>query len=192
VALFCGLAPWFVLGPLVARQQYGHVSIYGITEAALGLGTIAGSLIGVVWRPRYPMRLAMLVIALWPLAGILYATGVTPAIMLPATVVAGGGIALFDVWWMTALAERIAPEALSRVSSFDWMVSFALLPLGFVLAGPLAHAYGAVEVLIVGSVLACAAFIAGLLPRQTRMLERLAVRSPPPTGGGPRGLRERP
>jgi MFS family permease len=175
VALFCGLAPWFVLGPLVAHQQYGHVSVYGVLEAALGLGTIAGSLAGVVWRPRFPLRLAMLAITLWPMAGIMYAAGVTLVLVLPATVIAGVGIALFDVWWMTALAERIPPGALSRVSSYDWMLSYALLPLGYVLAGPLAEQFGAVEVMIAGSILAFVAFVLGLLPRQTRMLERLST-----------------
>jgi hypothetical protein len=54
------------------------------------------------------------------------------------------------------------------------MVSGALLPLGYVLAGPLARALGAVEVLVGGSVLACIALALGLLPRETRMLERLS------------------
>ncbi|MDQ6811185.1 MAG: MFS transporter [Actinomycetota bacterium] len=172
-ALFCGLAPWFVLGPVVARSQYGHISVYGIVAAALGLGTIGGSLAGISWRPRHPMRLAMFAIMIWPPASILYAAGVTLFVVIPVTVIAGVGIALFDVWWLTALAERIPPDKLSRVTSYDWMVSLALLPLGYVLAGPLARELGAVEVLIGGSALAAVAFALGLLPRQTRMLERL-------------------
>jgi len=180
-ALFTGLAPWFVLGPVVAHEQYGHVAVYGIVAAALGLGTIAGSVVGASWRPRYPMRCAMIAILLWPLAAVLYAAGVTLAIVVPITVVAGGGIALFDVWWETALAERIPADKLSRVSSYDWMVSLGLLPVGYVLAGPLAWAVGAVTVLLGGSVLACVALALGLLPRETRALERLEV-SPPSTG----------
>jgi predicted MFS family arabinose efflux permease len=175
VALFAGLAPWFVLGPVVAREQYGHIGVYGVVAAAVGIGTIIGSLLGIGWRPRFPMRAAMLAILLWPAAAILYATGVTLVIVLPTTLVGGAGIALFDVWWMTALAERIPADKLSRVSSYDWMVSLALLPLGYVLAGPLAQALGAVEVLIGGSALACLALAAGLLSRETRMLKRLAA-----------------
>jgi MFS family permease len=172
-ALFCGLAPWYVLGPVVGRERYGHIAIYGVVEAMFGLGTIAGSLIAVGWRPRHPMRLAMLAILLWPLAAILYANGVTLFVVIPATLIAGSGIALFDVWWLTALAERIPPDALSRVTSYDWMVSGGLLPLGYLLAGPLAGTLGAVNVLIGGSALAFVALALGLLPRQTRMLERL-------------------
>jgi hypothetical protein len=178
VALFCGLAPWFVLGPLVARSQYGHLSIYGVIEATLGVGTIIGSLMGVVWRPRYPMRLAMIAMLIWPIASILYASGVTLIVVIPANVVSGIGIALFDVWWLTALAERIPPGALSRVTSYDWLVSYALLPIGYLIAGPLGAGLGAVEVLIGGSALALVAFAIGLLPHETRMLERLTAGAP--------------
>jgi MFS family permease len=178
VAVFTGLAPWFVLGPVVARQQYGHIGVYGLVAAALGVGTIVGSLLGVRWQPRYPMRSAMLAVLPWPLAGVLYAAGVTLSIVLPITVVAGTGIALFDILWLTALTERIPPDKLSRVSSYDWMVSLALLPLGYLLAGPLADALGAIEVLLGGSVLACVALAVGLLPRETRMLERLEEGEP--------------
>ncbi len=174
-ALFTGLAPWFVLGPVVAREQYGEIGVYGLVSAVLGVGTIVGSLLGIGWRPRFPMRAAMLAILLWPAAAVLYAAGVTLFIVTPAMLLGGAGIALFDVWWTTALAERIPPEKLSRVSSYDWMVSLALLPLGYVLAGPLAGALGAVEVLLGGSVLAVLALALGLLPRQTRMLRRFAA-----------------
>jgi MFS family permease len=172
-ALFTGLAPWFVLGPLVARVQYGHIGIYGLVSAAVGIGTIAGSLLGIAWRPRFPMRAAMLAVLLWPASAILYAAGLTLWLVVPAMVIGGGGIALFDVWWTTALAERIPADKLSRVSSYDWMVSLALLPLGYVLAGPLSDALGSVEILLGGSALAGLALALGLLPRQTRMLRRL-------------------
>ncbi len=174
-ALFTGLAPWFVLGPVVAREQYGEIGVYGLVSAVLGVGTIIGSLLGIGWRPRFPMRAAMLAILLWPGVAVLYAAGVTLYVVTPAMLLGGAGIALFDVWWMTALAERIPPDKLSRVSSYDWMVSLALLPLGYVLAGPLASALGAVEVLLGGSVLAAIALALGLLPRQTRMLKRFAA-----------------
>jgi MFS family permease len=172
-ALFFGLAPWFVLGPLIARGQYGHLSVYGILEATIGLGTIIGALVGIGWRPRFPMRAAMLAITAWPVAAILYAAGVTLIVVLPVTLLAGTGIAVFDILWTTALAERIPPASLSRVSSYDWMISGGLLPLGYAIAGPLAAALGAVTVMLAGSGLALVAFGFGIAPRQTRMLERL-------------------
>jgi MFS family permease len=174
-ALFLGLAPWFVLGPVVAHQQYGRIGVYGLAASAFGLGTIAGAVLGVRWRPRYPMRCAMIAAALWPPAVLLFALGAPLALALVALAIGGGAIALFDVWWQTALAERIPPARLSRVSAYDWMVSVGLLPAGYALAGPISHALGAVNVLAVGSALACLVYLLGLLPRETRKLERLGA-----------------
>jgi MFS family permease len=185
IALFVALAPWFVLGPSVARAQYGGIGLYGLVSAALGGGTIVGSLIGIRWRPRYPMRLAMLFVLLWPSATILFASGVSLFVVVPAFVVAGAGIALFDVWWLTALAERIPPDKLSRVTSYDWMVSLGLVPLGYLLAGPLAGAFGAVDVLLAGSALGLLVLAMGSLPRQTRMLERIRPEKAAPSVGEP-------
>ena len=82
------------------------------------------------------MRLGLVMGALWCPMAVMYALGAPLAIVLPAAVVGGFGFSVFDVWWMTALAERIPPDRLSRVSSYDWMVSLGLLPVGYLLAGP--------------------------------------------------------
>jgi MFS family permease len=173
LALFFALAPWFVLGPIVAEEQYDDVAVYGIASAALGIGTIAGSITGIRWRPRYPMRAAMLLISGWTLASVLYAVGAPLGVVIAAMVLSGAGIALFEVWWLTALAERIPPDKLSRVTSYDWMVSAGLLPFGYLLAGPLAERIGAVEVLIVGSAIGFLCLVAALLSRELRMLPRV-------------------
>jgi MFS family permease len=173
IALFCAFAPLAVVGPIVAREEYGDIAVFGWVFAAFGAGMIAGSLAGLRWRPRYPMRQAMTIVLLWPAAMVLYAAGAPLGVVVPASVVAGAGVALFDIWWLTALAERIPPDKLSRVTSYDWAVSLGLVPLGYVLAGPAADAFGASEVLLGGSIIAVAVLALGLLPRDTRMLERL-------------------
>ena len=186
VALFAGLAPWFVLGPVVARQQYGDIAVFGIVASALGAGTVVGSVVGARWRPRYPLRAAMLAVLLWPVSGLFYAVGLPLELVIPTTCLAGTGIALFDIWWETALAERIPPELLSRVSSYDWMVSLGLLPLGYIVAGPLGASLGSVDVLAGGSVIAVLAYLAGLAPRATRMLVRVGDTPHAPVPGVPR------
>jgi len=178
-----GVAPLFVLGPLVARAQYGHAAVFGVRMALLGIGTIAGSVIGFGWRPRYPMRMAVLLILAWPPSLILFGAGVTLFVMLPVAVLGGMGLALFDVWWSTALAERVPPDRLSRVTSYDWVVSAGLLPAGFVIAGPLGSWLGAVPVLIGGAAIALLATVAALIPRETRMLE--SAGGPLPQAGVP-------
>jgi hypothetical protein len=82
----------------------------------------------------------------------------------------GLGFTLFEVWWATALVRHIPPQALSRVSAYDWMGSLALLPLGFAVAGPLAAALGARTVLAVGAAAALVVLALALAPRSTRAL----------------------
>ncbi len=183
--LFVGLAPWFVLGPLVAEDQYGGTEFYGIVSAAIGAGTILGATAGIRWRPLHPLKLGVLLASIWPFAVLFFALGAPLEIVVPAMVLGGFGFSIFDVWWFTALAERIPPDRLSRVSSYDWMVSLGLLPIGYLLAGPLADAFGAIEVLAVGSALAVVVWLPALLPRETRALERVSVAGEPvgpPTG----------
>ena len=92
-------------------------------------------------------------------------------------VVSGAGLALFDVWWQTALAQRIPPHALSRVSSYDWMGSLALLPLGYLLAGPLGEALGSVEVVIAGGAIGLAVALLGFAIPDVWRLRALEARS---------------
>jgi MFS family permease len=179
VALFCALSPLFVVGPIVAEQQYGDIAVFGYVFASFGVGTVGGALAALRWQPRYPMRQAMTFVLLWPVAIALYAAGTPLAGVVPAMAIAGAGVALFDIWWLTALAERIPPDKLSRVTSYDWTVSLGLVPLGYVLAGPAADALGATEVLLGGSIVAFVVLALALLPRETRMLERRA-RPPAP------------
>jgi hypothetical protein len=94
-------------------------------------------------------------------------------VLYAATAVAGLGLGLFGVWWETALAQRIPAHLLSRVSAWDWMGSLALLPLGYLLAGPVAAVIGGTTVLIVGGLIGTAAMALALLPRSARTLTRL-------------------
>ena len=134
--VFFGLAPWFVLGPVVAEEHYGGTDVYGIVTAALGAGTIVGAIVGIRWRPLHPMRTGLIMGSIWCPMGVGYALGAPLEFVLPAAVIGGFGFSLFDVWWMTALAERIPPDRLSRVSSYDWMISLGLLPDRLSARGP--------------------------------------------------------
>ncbi|MFL6139911.1 MAG: MFS transporter [Frankiaceae bacterium] len=173
VALLVALAPFLVLGASVSRHVYGTEAVYGIVNAAWGIGTVSGAVIGARWRPRRPMLAGMLGAIPWPGAIALFAAGPPLPVLYPAMAVAGLGIGVFAVWWETALAQRIPPHLLSRVSAWDWMGSLALLPAGYLLAGPVARALGGVQVLVGGGLIGLVACTLGLLPRSTRALTRL-------------------
>jgi predicted MFS family arabinose efflux permease len=175
LALLTAFGPWMTLGPTISIERYDTRAVYGILATAMGAGTIAGALIGFRWRPRHPMRTAMLLALPLPIALGSFALGPPVAVLLPLFVLTGTGIALFDIWWHTALAERVQPHMLSRVTAYDWMGSLALLPIGYVLAGPLGEAFGAVEVLSVGSAIALVALAGALTSREVRNLRATAV-----------------
>ena len=85
----------------------------------MGLGTIAGSLVAFRSRPKYPMRMGMAFCLLWPISTIAFAAALPLPFVVALFVVCGAGLALFGVWWDTALAERMPPHLLSRVSAYD-------------------------------------------------------------------------
>jgi MFS family permease len=104
-----------------------------------------------------------------------------------ACLLGGAGGGLFGVLWETALAERIAPHLLSRVTAYDWMGSLALLPLGYLIAGPVGEAVGAQDVLLAGSIAGLVFLALGLLPRSTWTLQRLDAA---PKSGSPSSVVE--
>jgi len=181
LALLLALAPFVTLGPTVAEDEYGGAGTYGAIMVALGGGTVIGSLVGLRWRPRFPIRFAMAWGTIWPPAIAVFALAPPLWVVGPLFVLVGFGFAMFDVSWDTALQERIPPYALSRVSSFDWMGSLALLPLGYLLAGPLAEAFGAVEVLVVGGLLAFLVQLAALVTPGVWRLPAIQPNSPTPS-----------
>ena len=173
VALLLTFGPWTTLGPTVAEQHYGGSGIFGVLAAAFGAGTMLGALLGFRWRPLHPLRAGFLWVLPWPVVNGVFAVGAPLPVLVPLFALAGVGIALFGIWWETALAERVPPHTLSRVSAYDWMGSLALLPIGYVLAGPLGEAFGSSLVLALGSALATLALAAGMLVRETWTMRRL-------------------
>ncbi|MBS1870865.1 MAG: MFS transporter [Actinobacteria bacterium] len=171
--LVLGFAPYVVLGPSVAADRYGDPALWGWVAASVGLGTASGALVALRWRPAFPLLSGILLTLPFGLVLLAFALGAPLALVLPCAVAAGVGLALFGVWWETALAQRIPPEALSRVASYDWMGSFALLPPGLVLIGVIADDVGPTTVMAVAGAAASLIVLLALLPRETRTLRRL-------------------
>jgi MFS family permease len=173
VALLLSFGPWTTLGPTIADDEYGSPGVFGLLAAAMGAGTMLGALLGFRWRPLHPMRAGFLWCLPWPAVTVAFALGAELVLLVPLFAAAGVGLSLFGIWWDTALAERVPPHTLSRVSAYDWMGSLALLPLGYLLAGPLGEALGSSLVLGVGSAFATLVLAAGLAVRETWTLRRL-------------------
>jgi MFS family permease len=173
IGVFTGFGPYMTLGATISIEHWDTRAVYGILASVMGAGTIVGALIGFRWRPRHPMRTGMLLTLPWPGFFVVFALGLPVPLLVVVAFFAGLGVMLFGIWWETALAERVPPHMLSRVTAYDWMGSLALLPIGYVLAGPLGEALGATEVLAVGGAIALAALLCAFFVRDVRGLERL-------------------
>ncbi len=165
-----GYAPLFVIGPTAAEHGYGSAAVFGVITTLMGLGALLGSAVGLRWRPRRPMRAAFLAVFGWPLMLVAFGAEAPEALVLVLAVALGGGFALFEVWWNTAMAEHIPADSLSRVSSYDWMGSLVFLPVGFLVAGPVTDATSTGAVLIGGGIVTAVMLAVGLIPRETREL----------------------
>jgi MFS family permease len=171
-ALLCVFVPWYALAPIVARGSYGSAGIFGLLESVAGAGAVCGAIAGVRWQPARPLKMGLLLILCWPLLGLLFAAKAPIALVTAVALANGFGFALLMIWWETALAEHVPPHALSRVSAYDWMGSLALVPLGYLLVGPVSDALGVRTVLGFGAVVGAGLLLLALAPRSTRELDR--------------------
>jgi len=137
--VFLAMGPIDVLLPFVARDRFAHgEQMYGFVLAAFGLGSAAGAL-GVSSR-RLPRRYLTVMMLMWGVGSLpLAIVGVTRSFPLMAVAVFVVGIAdgVGMVIWGTLLQRRVPPEMLGRVSSLDFFVSLAFMPVSMAVAGPL-------------------------------------------------------
>ncbi|MCZ4124230.1 MFS transporter [Streptomyces sp. H39-S7] len=131
-----------VYGPLVSDERLGGAGPWGLALAAFGAGTVGGGVLMMRWKPRRLLlagTLSIFALALPPAALAL----VLPAAGLAALMfVTGVGVEVFAVGWMLALHQEIPGDKLSRVSSYDWFGSVAMVPVATALAGPAMNTLG--------------------------------------------------
>jgi hypothetical protein len=142
-----------VLGPLVAKDQLGGPTAWGLILAAESAGAVIGGLFAL--RLRFTRILVASELFVLPAGLLLVALAVPlplPAIAAVA-LVTGIGFAIGDTLWVTALQRNVPEHALSRISSFDWLGSVALNPVGYALIGPIAAGVGTTEALVVAAAL---------------------------------------
>ncbi|MDX6475610.1 MAG: hypothetical protein QOH95_1121 [Gaiellaceae bacterium] len=149
---FAGQA-WGVLAPLVMKKHYGGASTYGVVLGLFGAGLVVGGLIVLRWRPERPLLVSCLAalpfgLGLWMIAFL-----VPLSVLLALQFVAGVGLAIHLALWFTVFQQQVPESARSRVSSYDALGSFVLIPLGTAAAGPIAGAIGVKDTLIAAGVI---------------------------------------
>ncbi len=162
-----------VLGPIVAKAELGGAAAWGLIAAATGLGLVAGGAVALNWRPQRPLLVGMLTVAGLSLPLAALAAGAPLAVVVVTAFVAGVGVELFGVFWELSLQQHIPGDLLSRVASYDMLGSIALMPVGFVIVGPLSDAVGIHPTLWIAAGVCAALAAATLSVRDVRQLQRL-------------------
>jgi len=133
---------WPVLGPIVAKEHLGGAGAWAKILVANGIGAVIGGAFALRYRPRLPLVACIL----WPM--LFCAQLVALALHAPTWLIAaaaffsGLGLAIHLTLWFTIFQREVPEHAQSRVSSYDALGSFVLMPLGFIAAGLIAAGIG--------------------------------------------------
>ena len=144
-------APFFVLGPYIAKHSMGGAGSWGAVVTGEGIGALLGSLAGLRLRPRRPLMTTGLLFLPTAIQSVLLAYHVSVLLLAPAAALAGFAFACGSVVWDTAIQRTIAPEKLARVAAYGWMGAMVFLPAGYALAGPISSVVGMRAYLVFGA-----------------------------------------
>jgi MFS family permease len=165
------IGPLEVLLPFAIRDNLGGgAEDYGLALAAFGVGGAVGAL--AISSGRLPRRYLTVMILMWGLGSLPFAViGVagTLWVMCAALLLVGATYSAAMVIWGTLLQRRVPEGLRGRVSSLDFFVSLALMPVSMAIAGPAGAVFGITAVFVVAGIvptfLALAAIAAPRLDR---------------------------
>jgi MFS family permease len=145
-------APFFVLGPYVAKHSMNGASSWAFVVTGEGIGALLGGVTGLRWRPRTrPMVTTGLLLMVTAAQNLILAFHPTTVLLAPAALCAGFAFALGSVVWDTTLQRKVPADKLARVASYAWMGAMVFLPAGYALAGPISALIGIKTYLVIAA-----------------------------------------
>jgi hypothetical protein len=144
ISLLCTWGPWEALVPFLVKNELGGgAGALGLVFAAGGVGAVASAaLLGQRELPRRPFTWAYWAwaISAFGIMALGLVQGLWQAMLV--SLVTESGITILLVYWFTIVQRLVPGSMLGRVSSLDWLISVAGVPLSFAIVGPLAGAIG--------------------------------------------------
>lgn len=131
-----------VLGPLSFKPAGNGPRDWSLNLALWTIGMIVGGIISIKIHLRRPLVVGMIVVGLSSSWNFSIAVGMALPIILVTAFFTGIAFEIFTVIWTTSMQKNIPEASYSRVVSYDALGSFALAPIGIVIAGPIAEAIG--------------------------------------------------
>lgn len=165
--------PWSVALPFFVKQDlHANVAMLGWLFSMSSLGAVLASVwLGHTTRLRRRGAVAYAALVVWGVTEVLVALALPLPFVLMAALLWGGSLAAFNLIWTNTMQELVPRDLLGRVSSIDGLGSFALLPIGYGVAGWATDLVGAGPVLIVGGALTAMLAALGLLHPAIRGLD---------------------
>ena len=162
--------PYGVALPFLVKDHlHAGVGTLGLLYALFPAGYILGSLwLGGKTRLRRRGPTAYLGLAGAGLMLLVLGLPVPLAVLGGAALLNGVGLEVFGLIWTNTLQELVPPAQLGRVASIDLLGSYALLPVGYALAGWATDQFGAAIVFMLGGGLAALLAALALLHPQIR------------------------
>jgi MFS family permease len=150
VSLLCFWGPFEVLVPdLVKKDLHGSALDLGLVFAAGGVGAIIAA--GVSGQRKMPRRPLSVMYVSWALGTFLLIGFGLARSLWPMFLVSALCQAMFTILmvnWFTVVQLLVPARIRGRVSSLDWFISTAGVPVSFALTGPIAAALGPRHTLI--------------------------------------------
>ncbi|HXL19724.1 MAG TPA: MFS transporter, partial [Streptosporangiaceae bacterium] len=166
-------AVFLVLGSSLLALHPGGSTRWVLVVCATGIGQLVGDLLSMRLRPRLPLLTARLTGLLAAPVLLTLAWGSPLALVTICAALAGVAITFCNTLWFTALQQHLPASSLKVISAYDWAVSFALQPVGYLGAAAFAGLLGVTATLTLTAFLVTAAGLAGLALRDVRTMTYL-------------------
>jgi MFS family permease len=190
---FCALnlvnvGPWQVLGPELTRQHSSEAA-WGMVLSVRAIGLFAMSVLMYRVVLKYPLRAGSLLGALGALPLLALGLGLAVPWLAGCAFVGALGFTVEGIAWDTALQQHVPRTMLSRVASFDDLLSYAAIPVGELLVGPAAARFGGKAVALCCGIGYALATLAPLAARSVRDLPSVSDQEEPEkeASGAPSG-----
>lgn len=142
VVLMCWYGSFSVLGPAVAAAHLGGPAAWGTIMAFESIGLIVGGFVALRYSPKRPMLFVSVIGATIALPSLALAMLWPVWLICVASLGVGIAIETMMVQWNVVMARYIPADKLARVSAYDVLGSVMSMPIGALLAGPIASAIG--------------------------------------------------
>ncbi|MEV4624180.1 MFS transporter [Asanoa sp. NPDC049573] len=163
------VGPWQILGPALTRARSGEAT-WGVVLSVRAVGLLLMSVLMYRLSVRHPLRFGRLAGALGACSLIALGLGFDPVWLAASAFLGGVGFAASGITWESAVQRHVDATHLGRVSSIDDLLSFSAIPLGQLLVGPAAAAFGGARVALACGITFAVAALAPLGVRAVRSL----------------------